>query len=144
VHTFSTKPSLRLTIAIFVALLILFAWLHLILALQVASTERQIQSAAAEIRKLERDQVALQHKIAESMSPAEMQGRLLEQGFRRSAPVYVLMPQPATEEQGGAVRGVASIAPTISEPDLPGPEVQSMLESVLTRFDTLAQKGLTP
>lgn len=143
-RAFNSSPSLRLTIAIFVALLILFAWLQLILSLQVASTERQIQSARAEIDKLVRDQVAIQHKIAEAMSPAERQGRLLEKGFLHQTPVYVLMQQLATEEKSGEAQGVASIAPTVSESDLSASAVQSMFESVMTSFDTLSHNGSTP
>jgi hypothetical protein len=144
VRAFSFNPSLRLTIAIFGALLILFAWLHLILSLQVASTERQIQSARAKADRLVRDQVAIQHKIAEAMSPVRMQGQLLEKGFRPQTPVYVQVQQPAAEEESGEAQGVASIAPTISEPDLPASEVQSMFESVMASFDSLSQKGSTP
>jgi hypothetical protein len=112
--------------------------------LQVASTERQIQTARAEIDKLIRDQVAIQHNIAEAMSPVEMQDRLVQKGFRHQTPVYLQVQQYATEKESGEAQGVASIAPTVSESDLPASAVQSMFESVVSSFDTLSQKGSTP
>ncbi len=82
-------PSLRTAIIIFVGLLILFRWLHLILALQIASTGRQIDITTDELHRIERHNMALMHEIAEAEAPANLSRRAYEAGYRPRQPVYL-------------------------------------------------------
>lgn len=75
------------------ALLILFAWLHLILALQIASTGQQIQLATEELQRLKRDNMAVVRDTAVAESEENMTRRALELGYGPQVPVYLSMGQ---------------------------------------------------
>ena len=75
------------------ALLILFAWLHLILALQIASTGRQIQIATEELQKLKRDNMAVVRDTAVAESEEKMAERAAALGYGPQAPVYLSLGQ---------------------------------------------------
>ncbi len=84
---------LRIVIAVFVTLLILLSWLHLIQALEIASTGRDIQIQTEKLERIERTNNELRIKIAETLSPVNLAEAADELGFRASQPVYVLFPQ---------------------------------------------------
>ena len=102
-------PSLRTAIIAFVAVLILFRWLHLILALQITSTGLQIQVRTQDLRKNERQITVLHNHIAEAESPKNLASRAIELGYSPTNPIYLPLAQPqlpatsgeATEEFGG-------------------------------------------
>ena len=102
----AAHPIVPLRTALFggVALLILFAWLHLILALQIASTGRQIQIATEELNKLKRENMAVVQDTAVAESEENMTRRAEALGYRLQTPVYLSLGQtlPAT---GPAVSG---------------------------------------
>ncbi|MBN1135495.1 MAG: hypothetical protein JXM73_02870 [Anaerolineae bacterium] len=75
------------------ALLILFAWLHLILALQIASTGRQIQITTEELQRLKRENMAVARDIAIAESEEKMTKRATAMGYGPQAPVYLLVGQ---------------------------------------------------
>ena len=75
------------------ALLILFAWLHLILALQIASTGRQIQMATEELKKLKRDNMAVVRDTAVAESEEKMAARAAALDYGPQAPVYLSLDQ---------------------------------------------------
>jgi len=75
------------------ALLILFAWLHLILALQIASTGRQIQLATEQLQKLKRDNMAMVLDTAVAESEERMAERAAALGYGPQAPVYLSLGQ---------------------------------------------------
>jgi cell division protein FtsB len=104
--------SLRAVIAVFVALLILLSWLHLIQALEIASTVREIQAKTEELERIERTNNEIRIEIAETLSPSRLAQAAEELGFRPSQPLYVPFPQssvatPAKGETGdvGTVPG---------------------------------------
>jgi hypothetical protein len=91
----ASRPIVPLRTALFggAALLILFAWLHLILALQIASTGRQIQMATEELNKLRRDNLAVIRDTAIAGSEENMTKRAEAMGYALQAPVYLSLGQ---------------------------------------------------
>jgi len=59
-----TGPSLTVVLAAFVALFVLFLWLHFIVAQQIESVGRDIQVRTEELHKIERHIQDLQRQIA--------------------------------------------------------------------------------
>jgi hypothetical protein len=94
----ASPPIVPLRTALFggAALLILFAWLHLILALQIASTGRQIQIATEELQRLKRDNMALVRDTAIAESEEQMAERAAALGYGPQAPVYLSLGQTLT------------------------------------------------
>jgi cell division protein FtsB len=93
--------SLRTAIILFVGLLILFRWLHLILALQLASTGRQIQIATEELHKIERYNTSLVREISEAESPANLASRALEEGYGPRKLIYLRTDLPLARPESG-------------------------------------------
>jgi len=92
-------PSVRVLVAVSVALLILFSWLRMILALEIASTGRQIQLLAQDLDRIQRGNDNLSLQIAHALSPTRLAPLAEEMGFRPHEPVYVPWPElPAVEE----------------------------------------------
>ena len=90
-------PTVRTVIIVCVALLILFGWLYLILALEIAATGRQIQVMTAELEKLERAQELKQFQISNLMSSKKMEQRALDQGYVPQEPIYLPVRSPASQ-----------------------------------------------
>jgi cell division protein FtsB len=90
-------PSLRTAVIVFLGLLILFRWLHLILALQLASTGRQIQIATEELQKIERHNTTLVQEISEAESPTDLAQRAIQEGYKPGQPIYVRTSQPLAQ-----------------------------------------------
>ncbi|MGD2205264.1 MAG: hypothetical protein PVH17_00675 [Anaerolineae bacterium] len=88
---------MRTAVIIFVALLILFRWLHLILALEIATNGRQIQLRTEELHKYERLNLAIQREIAEAESPRQLADRALSLGYRPHKPIYLRISKPLAQ-----------------------------------------------
>jgi hypothetical protein len=105
-HLSARAPSLRTAFVIFIGLLIVFRWLHLILALQIASTGREMQIQTEELQRIERHNAALQREIAGAESPQNLAERAYQQGYRPRQPIYLHtsqpLPPPATDAQNPA------------------------------------------
>jgi hypothetical protein len=130
-------PSMRLVLTVSIALLILFSWLRLILALQIASTGREIQLRSRELEKMERDSQAIQLKIAEAMSPPNLAKFSEEQGFTAHAPVYV----PVSDE----FLASPGKEPAISGRDAPpASESQSLWDTLVGKLDSLLEATVAP
>jgi len=82
-------PSLPLRAAA-----ILFRWLHLIVSLQVASTNRQIQMSSAQLGQYDRENASLLCSIAQAASPRSLAARARELGYSPQAPAYVPSHEP--------------------------------------------------
>lgn len=89
--------SARTVITIFIILLILFGWLHLILALEIASTGRQIQLKMDELLKIESENDDLQLETAEILSATEMVPRAESLGYSHQQPIYLQPPQATAQ-----------------------------------------------
>jgi len=85
-------PSLRAVIAVFIALFILFGWLHLILTLEIALTGREIQIKTKELEAITRHKSSLQQQISTLESPAVLAPAAYDMGFADRAPLYVPLP----------------------------------------------------
>jgi hypothetical protein len=97
VATARYAPTVRTVIIVCVALLILFGWLYLILALEIAATGRQIQVMTAELERLERQKEMKQFQISTVMSSRNMEERALEAGYAPQEPVYLTVHSPASQ-----------------------------------------------
>jgi hypothetical protein len=106
----------RTAIAIFAVLLILFAWLDLLLALEIGSTGREIQSQMQELERLKRDNATLRLDIAEAKSPAVLESRALELGYKPQEPDYLVLSQPPIEETTEGASGETSAPQARSRP----------------------------
>lgn len=95
--TANRTPSVRAIIIVCVALLILFGWLHLILALEIASTGRQIQIQTAQLDQIERRNDWLQWQAASVCSSANMAERAKSLGFEPQQPIYLPLLQPVAQ-----------------------------------------------
>jgi len=104
---------MRTTLIAFVALLILFRWLHLILALQIAATGRQLQIQQEELGRIERYNAMLRLAIAKATLPSRLATEAEQYGYGPRDPLYLLIavpdpssgegerPSPAGEEGSG-------------------------------------------
>jgi hypothetical protein len=81
-------------LVVFVALLILFLWLHLILAQQIESVGREIQVAQEELDKIKRQNYTIQGEIANTYTQENMATRALDLNYRPQQPLYLSIDQP--------------------------------------------------
>lgn len=111
-------PSLRAVIAVFIALFILFGWLHLILTLEIALTGREIQIKTEELEAITRHKSSLQEQISTMESPAVLAPAAHEMGFADRTPLYVPLPgELADQSSGGGSAWQASSDVPSGEPD---------------------------
>lgn len=108
-QTMVYAPSLRTAVIAFIAVLILFRWLHLILALQIAGTGRQIQAQTDQLHQLERQNASLLDQASLAQSPQDLADRAEELGYRSGTPVYLTSDKPlATATDSGQEAAVSS------------------------------------
>jgi hypothetical protein len=129
-HTSSRLPSVQVTIAVFAALLILFGWLHLLLAMQIASTDRQILSKNEELRMQKRDNAAVLRHIAEAESPRNMEDRIELEDYQVGGRVYLYLPELAEEDAPGSDRSEAAPLIDTEHQAQATPVPSSLIESV--------------
>lgn len=131
-------------VAILAALLILFGWLHLILALQVAATNRTIQERTLELEAIERDQSTIVLEMAEAKSPQSLEARALRGEFEAHRPLYLILPQDPVETGPGTdpEAGASSDASTSSAAS--AGRGSTLLEAVVTEADRPARSESTP
>ncbi len=108
------------------ALLILFAWLQLILSLQIASTGRQIQNATEELQKLKRDNMAVVRDTAVAESEEKMTARAAALGYGPQTPVYLSL--------GRAFAAAGSAADGSAIQDDAGPAAGDRQDRTLSQF----------
>jgi hypothetical protein len=130
-HISSRLPSLRVAVAVFTALLILFAWLHLLVAMQIASTDRLIIQRTAELERLEREKQAILLKIAEGKSPHVMTQRLLDEGFLRQELVYLDLGLTSTEYFAQVSERPAQLEESTVLEEEASSEPPSLLEAII-------------
>jgi hypothetical protein len=122
--------------AVFVIVFILFLWLHFVLALQIASTARQIQIGTEKLNKLDRSHAALQREIAEAESPRAMAARAKDLGYQPQVPIYLPLSRPIS--QSGNETG------EVAEEVTPGTRSPSMWNAVAEGLSTWAQAKNAP
>lgn len=89
-----TIPSAGFVVVVLVALLILFLWLHFILAQKIESAGREIQLKTEELHRIERHNHELRRKISIAGSQERLAERSEELGYDPQRPVYLLVDQP--------------------------------------------------
>jgi hypothetical protein len=126
-----------MVVAIVVTLLILFGWLRLILALEIASTGRQIQILNEELKEIERDNDYVGMRLADALDPAVLAVRAELAGFQPSKPDYVQMPPPS------AVVLQADPEPA-TEDEVLSRATQSLLDLAAGGIDDLMESETAP
>ncbi|MEJ2208318.1 MAG: hypothetical protein P8129_04690 [Anaerolineae bacterium] len=89
-----TTPSAGIVVAVLVTLLILFLWLHFILAQKIESAGREIQFKTEQLHEIERHNHELRRKIAISSSQERLAERSRALGYGPQRPLYLLVDQP--------------------------------------------------
>jgi hypothetical protein len=121
---------LRTAIIGFVAVLILFRWLHLFLALGITSIGREVQVTTEQLQKRERMNSDLLAQIAVAESPRDLAEKARELGYSARSPVFLAGPLPGSDEAGGAgAQALPSDLPEIGPP--PVGEREELLKGAL-------------
>jgi hypothetical protein len=123
-------------VALFAALLILFGWLHFILALQVAETNQQIQDSTRFLEGLRRTNATLRQQVARAQSPRLMEHQAIAAGYRPKKPIHIPLPIASS---AGAQTGIGAGSP--SRPDATATEttefrMDSIVGSILAEIGT--------
>jgi hypothetical protein len=79
---------------VFVVLLILFFWLHFIMAQQIESVGREIQAAQQELDKIQRKNDMLKGQIVNASTQKSMAQRAREHNYQPQEPLYLSVDQP--------------------------------------------------
>ena len=138
-HVTGRIPSLRVAIAVFAALLILFGWLHLLVAMQIASTDRLILDKRAELERLERDAHIVLLQIGHGESPRIMETRLTEEGYVLEDALYLVLSQPFAKHRGGNNGQPASFAPSAVAKETSASQPPSLLESIIGNSESVSE-----
>lgn len=142
-HLATHAPSLKVVFIAFVALLILFLWLHLILAEDIATTGREIQTQTEVLHGLERDIAVLQRRIAEPESQHIMSQRAEQAEYELRKPIYVTVSRPLSKPEGEAAREGMQL-PTNGTASGASP-IQASLGDILVReSDIRSESEVTP
>ena len=128
-------------VAILAALLILFGWLHLVLALQTTSTNRTIQERTAVLEKLERDQAVIVREIAAASAPGGLEDRARLAGFRTARPMYLILQPVQANSYSEADLEVAS---EFTSSAVQASEVSTLLEAVIRDTDQRLESESAP
>jgi hypothetical protein len=132
-------PTLRIAFILFVVLLILFGWLHLILAMHIASTTRLIHQQEKVQDKLDRDKAALLQQIAEAESPRNMETRLEAAGYVREEPLFLGASSPITMEADDDISLGSSSSASATSTETSSSISGSLLDSVLGELGTWSE-----
>ena len=122
--------------AALVVVTILLLWLHFVLALQIASTGRQIQIATEDLNEMKRQNAAIEREIAEAESPYRLAERAYDLGYRPRTPIYLPLAQPSSQ----------TVTPVEQAGEAPLPETagNSIWEALARSLDTWAKAQNTP
>lgn len=93
-HRKKRAPAAGIVLAVLVAFLILFQWLHFILAQRIESAGREIQVKTAELQRIERHNHELRRQISIAGSQERMARRSSNMGYAAQRPVYLLVDEP--------------------------------------------------
>jgi hypothetical protein len=94
-------PVLHIVVAVVIAVLLLFLWMHFLLAMQIEATGRQIQEEMVVLDRLERQNAALGRRIAENSSQELLTRRAEAMGYELVTPHYLQLARPLLEPANG-------------------------------------------
>lgn len=142
-HKQKHNPSTQAILVIFVALFILFLWLHFILAQEIESLGRQIQTNAKKLSEIERRKDALRKEIAIAGSQENLSNRAWALGYRAQTPIYLLYDHPlpqATSKSQVQVRQ----ASTTSTAETPARQSHLVWDALARQFNALQKTKAEP
>ncbi len=91
-----------IALAVLVALLILFWWLHFIIAQKIESAGREVEVRTEELHRIERHNQELRRKISIAGSQERMAERSESMGYTPQRPIYLLVDQALPPSTQGA------------------------------------------
>lgn len=118
-------PSLRTVLFIVVAVLILFRWLNLILALEITRTGREIQTGTEQLRRQERHNARLRLDIAQAQAPTGLAEEATKLGYQPRKPEYLPLDEPLAHRSSEARLGMPVFGPSAS-----GKSAEGLAQSV--------------
>ena len=129
-------PVLHIIIAVVIALILLFLWMHFILAMQIEATGRQIQEEVVVLDRLERQNAALGRKIAESTSQGLLTRRAEEMGYELRTPHYLPLARPLLDPGNGSLEEGTRRSASSGDLEASSPHALPFLEVVAAAFST--------
>lgn len=98
----ATSSGAGVVLGVLVALLILFYWLHFLVAHENESIGRKIQAQTEELARIERVNMALRQQVATTYAEAVMAERARALGYRPQQPLYLLVDRPLAPASAGS------------------------------------------
>jgi len=138
------QPSVQVLIAVSVALLILFSWLRMILALEIASTGRKIQLKTEELERIERDNDKVRLQIAGALSPERLAPLAEEMGFQPQKPVYVPWSESGAEPANSGITDQDRLQLLLQDGASTASEEPSLLDVAADEIEILLETTATP
>lgn len=131
-------------IAVLSALLILFGWLHLILSLEIASMNREIQRQTRDLARLNRARSAVLQQIAAAESPHALESRVKPGEFVAQTPLYLSVePIPWSDDLDIEPDAAIALSDDVDN-QMSASQSRSLIESVLTRLDSWVYPAAGP
>jgi hypothetical protein len=137
----------QIFVAALVVLVILFLWLHLILALGIEATGRQIQTKTAELERTRRQILDRRQKVAQARSLEILASRARELGYQPQVPIYLLLLGPAgqpTSDVGGGEMHLPGTVAGASGAEASALETLSLWVALAQRLDTSMETETGP
>jgi len=138
------RPSVRVLIAVSVALLILFSWLRMILALEIASTGRKIQLKTEELESIERGNDKVRLQIARALSPERLAPLAEEMGFQPQEPIYIHWSESAAEPADSGITDQDRLQLLLHDGQSSTSEEPSLLDIAADEIEILLETTATP
>jgi hypothetical protein len=127
---------MRTVVAVFSALLILFAWLHFVLALQIASTNQQIYDERQALAKQERENAIILLRIAEAESPRNLEQRAILAQYEPQKPRYLMVKQTLDADATDTALDATAVSPSATDLQTASVQDQSLADVLAERLST--------
>ena len=137
-------PSGQTVVIAFVVLLILFLWLHFVLAQQIESTGRQIQARTKELEKIEREISDLEQEATIAGSEENLAARARALDYGPQTPTYLPLSQSSVQpaEDVGVAQTHLSTAATDRE--APALQTRSLWASLVRGLNVSIEVEAAP
>ncbi len=129
-------PVLHIIIAVVIAVLLLFLWMHFILAMQIEATGRQIQEERVVLERFERQNAALGRRIAESSSQDLLTRRAQDMDYELRTPHYLFLARPLLDPANGSLEEGTGQSATTGDVESSSPYALPFLDVVAAAFST--------
>ena len=129
-------PVLHIVVAVVIAVLLLFLWMHFLLAMQIEATGRQIHEEMVVLDRLERQNAALGRKISESNSQELLNRRAEEMGYEIRTPHYLPLARPLLDPGNGSLEKGTPYWASSGDIEESSPHGMPFLDVVAAAFST--------